>query len=51
MRARVVQQIAPDHWAPIGQVHYPRRCPLCLVGRVGLWLGLIVPEDDEPLEE
>jgi len=44
----VIQQIEPDHWAPVGKVHHPRRCPLCLIARVGIALGLIESEVDIP---
>jgi len=49
MRPLLIEQIEPSHWAPIGKTHHPRRCPFCLVSRVGMWLGLFepAPEYDE----
>ena len=46
MKARIVLQVEPDHWAPRGKVHYPKRCVLCAVQRLGLRLGLIESEED-----
>jgi hypothetical protein len=45
MKARIVEQIEPDHWAVKG-VHDPRWCLLCVIMRLGLRFGIIVPEDD-----
>jgi hypothetical protein len=49
MRPLLIEQIEPSHWAPIGKTHHPRRCPLCLITRLGKFLRLIecVPEYDE----
>lgn len=49
MRIRVLINPEPGHFAPIGQVHHPRRCVLCWVTRIGLWLGVI--DFYEPLPE
>ncbi len=46
MRVRIIEQIEPWHWAPDGKIHYPRRCLLCLLQTLGVWLGLIGCEDD-----
>jgi len=46
MKARIIEQCEPAHWAPDGGIHNPRLCALCAVSRIGRWLGLIACEED-----
>jgi hypothetical protein len=41
MKTRVIQQFPPDHWAPEGETHWPKRCVICWVRRIGVRLGII----------
>lgn len=48
MKARIVEQIEPSHWATTSKGHAPWLCLLCWVSRLGHWLGVIAWEDDGP---
>lgn len=43
----IIEQSEPSHWAPSGAVHRPTRCPLCIISRIGGWLGLIQVDSDD----